>query len=489
MVLKVAHHDEVYVKVTGEKSYEQELSDYFTFKVPGYKFMPAYRNKMWDGNIRLFNRRSHTLYAGLIPYIKQFCEDREYDVDVDPILEQTDEFSIKDAKDFIKELSPTMEPRDYQLDAFVKCVRSKRRLVLSPTASGKSFIIYLLTRWYESKTLVIVPTISLVNQMAKDFEDYGYKEQIHRISAGAEKYTENNITVSTWQSIHRMPKQYFDQFDVVIGDEAHLYKAKSLTSILEKLTDCKYRFGFTGTLDGTHTHKLVLEGLFGSVYNNITTKELIDKEHLAQFKIKALILKYTEATRKMLRQATYRDEIDFLMACPERNNFIQQLALSLEGNTLLLFTQVEKHGKLLFDLIENKAEKERKIFFVYGGTDADTRESVRAITEKEENAIIVASYGTFSTGINIKRLHNIVFTSPTKSRIRALQSIGRGLRKGGGDEEAGIEGKEQATLFDIADDLTWKARVNYTLKHFIERMKYYTSEKFEYKVYNINFKG
>jgi len=180
------------------------------------------------------------------------------------------------------------------------------------------------------------------------------------------------------------------------------------------------------------------------------------------------------------------------MSCPERNNFIQQLALSLEGNTLLLFTQVEKHGKILYDLIEKKADKDRKIFFVYGGTDADTRESVRAITEKEEDAIIVASYGTFSTGINIKRLHNIVFTSPTKSRIRALQSIGRGLRKGGatkGEDGKEIAGKEQATLFDIADDLTWKARVNYTLKHFIERMKYYTSEKFEYKVYNINFKG
>ena len=485
MVLKVVSHNEVFVKVTGDKSYEQELSDYFTFKVPGYKFMPAYRNKMWDGNIRLFNRRDNTLYAGLIPYVKQFCEDREYDVDIDPSLEQSDEFSVRDAEDFIRQLTPTMQPRDYQLDAFVKCVRSKRRLVLSPTASGKSFIIYLLTQWYESKTLIIVPTISLVNQMAKDFEDYGYDKEIHRVTAGIEKHTDKDITISTWQSIHKMPKQYFDQFDVVIGDEAHLYKAKSLTSILEKLTNCKYRFGFTGTLDGTHTHKLVLEGLFGSVYNNISTKELIDKEHLAQFKIKALILKYSENTRKLLRQATYREEIDFLMSCSERNNFIQQLALSLEGNTLLLFTQVEKHGKLLYDLIEKKADKKRKIFFVHGGTDADTRESVRAITEKEDNAIIVASYGTFSTGINIKRLHNIVFTSPTKSRIRALQSIGRGLRKGGGDESAGIEAKESATLFDIADDISWKQNKNFTLLHFMERVKIYNEEKFKYKIYKV----
>ena len=268
----------------------QELSDFFTFKVPGFQFMPAYRNKMWDGNIRLYNRRTRQLYAGLVPYVKEFADQRDYDITIDPDLDIEDNFSIKDAEEFYKEIKTTYEPREYQTEAFVKAVRSKRRLVLSPTASGKSFIIYLLTKWYQRPTLVIVPTISLVHQMKGDFVDYGGDENdIYCIQGGVDKNTDADVVISTWQSIHKMPRAWFDRFDVVIGDEAHLYKAKSLTGILEKMPNTPYRFGFTGTLDGTHTHKLVLEGLFGAVHTVITTKELIDQKYLADFKIKALI--------------------------------------------------------------------------------------------------------------------------------------------------------------------------------------------------------
>lgn len=493
MALKVRYLNDVHMRVQADAGVSQELADFFTFKVPGYQFMPAYRNKMWDGNIRLYNRRNNTLYAGLIDYVKEFADTREYDIDIESQMEMEDSFSVKDAEEFIEELNPTHKPRDYQLQAFIKCVRSKRKLVLSPTASGKSFIIYMLTKWYQSPTLVIVPTISLVHQMKGDFVDYGCdSEDVYTIQGGVDKDTDCPIVISTWQSIHKMPKAWFDRFDVVIGDEAHLYKAKSLTGILEKMPNTPFRFGFTGTLDGTHTHKLVLEGLFGSVHQVITTKELIEQKHLADFKIKALILKYTDATRSEMKKKTYNEEIDFLMQCPERNNFIKNLALSLKGNTLILYHQVDKHGKVLNNLIKEKAEEGRKVFFVHGGVDGAEREQIRAITEQETNAIIVASYGTFSTGINIRRLHNVIFASPTKSRIRTLQSIGRGLRKAAsgetGEDGKELQAKEQATLFDIADDLTWKSRVNYTLKHFLERMKYYTGEKFPYKVHNIELK-
>lgn len=469
------------MRVSTDPSIGQELADFFTFKVPGYQFMPAYRNKVWDGNIRLYNRRDGTLYAGLLSYVKEFADVREYDIDIEHPLESEDSFSLKDAMDFAKQINVKYEPRDYQIEAFAKCVRSKRRLVLSPTASGKSLIIYLLTRWYGTKTLIIVPTISLVHQMAGDFVDYGMdSEEIYTIQGGVDKTPTKDIVISTWQSIHKQPKEWFNQFDVVIGDEAHMYKAKSLTGILEKMINTPYRFGFTGTLDETHTHKLVLEGLFGAVHTVITTKELIDKKHLAQFNIKALILKYPSSIRQDMRNSDYRSEVEFIMKCEARNKFIRQLALSLKGNTLVLYQQVEKHGELLYSNISSHAEDDRKVFFVHGGVDGLEREEIRAITEREENAIIVASYGTFSTGINIKRLHNVIFASPTKSRIRTLQSIGRGLRKG--------DGKESATLFDIADDITWKSRQNYTLKHFIERMRYYTGEKFPYKVHNIDLK-
>jgi superfamily II DNA or RNA helicase len=229
----------------------------------------------------------------------------------------------------------------------------------------------------------------------------------------------------------------------------------------------------------SNTHRLVLEGLFGPVYKATSTSELIEKGQLADFKIKCLILKHPEPICKMARDWDYNQEIDYIVSNTSRNDFIRNLALSLEGNSLILFQFVEKHGKDLYANIKLHA-KNRQVFFVFGGTDVEVRESVRSITEKEKDAIIVASYGTFSTGVNIRNLHNIIFASPSKSRIRNLQSIGRGLRIG--------DNKEAAVLFDIADDFRVGKFINYTIKHFIERVKIYDDEKFNYKYYNIELK-
>lgn len=478
--IQIEKFDEVYIKIKADPGVMMEMSDHFTFDVPGAKFMPAYRNKFWDGKIRLLNPMTGLLFAGLLRYVEEFCRAREY------ILEHvsdfsSEEFSLNEAKQFITKLKPTMEPRDYQIEAFTHAVRENRALLLSPTASGKSFIIYLLVRYYASRTLIIVPTTSLVSQLASDFNDYGFVSDrfVHRIFAGQDKQTDKPITISTWQSIYKMPKEYFESFDVVIGDEAHLFKAKSLTTILGKLTNCKYRFGFTGTLDGTQTHKLILEGLFGPVRKVITTKDLIDQKHLADFNIKAIVLSYSDEIRKQISTYKYQDEIDYLVTLPERNNFIKNLTLSLEGNTLLLFQFVEKHGKVLYERLKNEAG-DRKVFFVSGSVDGEEREEIRKLVESEQNAIIVASFGTFSTGVNIRNLHNVIFASPSKSRIRNLQSIGRGLRKS--------DTKTTATLYDIADDLSWKNKKNFTILHFMERIKIYAEEKFPYKLYNVKLK-
>ena len=478
--LIISKENEVYMKIDAEPVIRQELSDYFTFTVPGAKFMPAYRTRMWDGKMRLYNAKTKELYLGLLPYVQVFAEEREYDIDIQDNLDTLENLAVTDAKEFIDLLGTTFDPRDYQLDSFIHLIRNNRGLLVSPTASGKSFIIWLLTQWYgDCKTLIIVPTTSLVHQMKSDFVEYGSDENdIHMIMSGQEKNTDCRIVVSTWQSLYKMRRDYFSQYDVVIGDECHLFKAKSLTSIMTKLLDCKYRFGFTGTLDGTQTHKLVLEGLFGRSKQFVKTRELIDQNVLANFKIKALVLKYNESEKKKVSKMKYQDEIDFIVGHPRRTKFIKSLAASLTGNTLLLFQYVDKHGKILYNEISKITASNRKVFFVYGGTNAETREQIRAITEEEENAVIVASYGTFSTGINIRNLHNIIFASPTKSRIRNLQSIGRGLRKG--------ESKDKATLYDIADDLRNKSAVNYTLKHFAERIKIYNEEEFDYKIYNIN---
>jgi len=478
--------NEAFIQFECDRNIAQELSDYFTFYVPGYQFVPAYKSRLWDGKIRLADLRSFSIYHGLVPYIKKFCKERDYTLEIDSDVSTTENYSAIEAAEFVKSLKLPHEIRDYQLKSFIHAIRNRRILLLSPTASGKSLILYCIIRYLQStnakRGLLIVPTTSLVEQMYSDFASYGYdsEEYCHRQYAGKEKHTNKFVTITTWQSIYKNEGDYFEQFDFVLGDEAHQFKAKSLTTILSGCTAAKYRIGTTGTLDGTQTHRLVLEGLFGPVYKATSTAELIEKKQLADFSIKCLILKYSDTICKESKSWDYNQELEYIVMNKARNDFIRNLVLSLNGNSLVLFQFVEKHGKHLYENIKEHAGK-RKVFFVFGGTDVEIRESIRAITEKEKDAIIVASYGTFSTGVNIRNLHNIVFASPSKSRIRNLQSIGRGLRLG--------DNKEAATLFDIADDFRIGKFTNYTLKHFVERVKIYDEEKFNYKFYNIELKN
>ena len=324
--------------------------------------------------------------------------------------------------------------------------------------------------------------------MYSDFEAYAkiddtfqVEENVHKIFGGQEKETEKPIVISTWQSLYELKKNFFTDFRLVIGDEAHLYKAKSLTKIMKNLENAPYRIGTTGTLDEIEVHKLILEGLFGATKKVTSTKDLIKKKTLSSIAIRCLILKYNKQECKEVSEMSYQEEIDFLVSHPQRNKYICNLVKGLTGNTLVLFQFIEKHGNILHSILEDIIDSSRKIFFVYGGTDADSREQVRELVEDEKNAIILASYGVYSTGVNIRNIHNIVFASPSKSRIRNLQSIGRGLRKS--------ETKEAATLYDISDDLMHSERKNYTLNHFMERVKIYTSEHFPYHIYSIPIKG
>lgn len=485
--VSISNIDEVFVHVTCEEGISYELKDHFTFLVPGAQFSPAFKSRIWDGKIRLFNSRTHRIYRGLMPKVAEFCEERGYSWEYDNEV-YNEEFSAFEAQEFIKKLNPKYETRDYQLESFIHCIRNRRTLLLSPTASGKSFIYYLIANKILSdggkKGLILVPTVSLVEQMYTDFQDYSsnngwdVEKYIHRIYQGKEKDSKKPITVSTWQSLFKQPPEYFKQFDFIIGDEAHGYKAESLKIIMEGLTNCYYRIGMTGSLDGTKTHKLVLEGLFGPTHRIVTTDDLMQRKLVSEFNIKALLLKHNDGVCQAMKNATYQQEMVYLIGNEARNKFIVNLTLSLEQNTLVLYQYVDKHGMILRDMINTKiAGTNRKCFFIYGKTDVDIREETRRIVETEKDAIIIASYGTFSTGVNIKNLHNIIFASPSKSRIRNLQSIGRSLRIS--------DTKDSATLFDIADDLRYKNHENFTIKHFSERLKLYAEEKFKFKIYKI----
>jgi superfamily II DNA or RNA helicase len=484
--LVISKKNEVYLKIECEPHIKYELSDQFTFDVPEAAFMPSYRSKHWDGKIRLFSPHTGEIYCGLLDRLITWCGEHEYKMKFEPnryygdVLESNPMVTMEGVKSFMTSIT-SFKPRDYQVKAVYQALKNNRKLIISPTASGKSMMIYSVVRYHVAKgerILIIVPTTSLVEQMYKDFIDYGWdaESHCHKIYAGYEKLSDKDVTITTWQSIYKMPKKYFDEFTTVIGDEAHQFKAKSLTGIMTKCHNAKYRIGFTGTLDGTKTHKWVLEGLFGPADKIVNTEELIDQGYLSKFEIKVLILKH-----EYQKFETYEDEIQFLINNDRRNKFISNLALDLKGNTLILYSRVSTHGQVIYDLLNSSKTQDRKVFFIHGGVNTDEREDVRKITESENNAIIVASYGTFSTGINIKNLHNVIFSSPSKSRIRNLQSIGRVLRKG--------QAKNLATLYDVSDDVTNNnGRKNYTLNHLVERIKIYNEENFDYQIINIDFR-
>ena len=453
--------DEVFMQVQCDKGLARDLYDFFSYTVPNAKFMPSVKNRYWDGKVRLFSIKTNKIYIGLLPYVDEFCRERGYDiVGINDIIGDKER---QPDEDFIQELGLPFDPRDYQMDAFRTAVQYGRQLLLSPTASGKSLIIYLLARYYNKKTIIIVPTTSLVEQMAKDFKDYGYDKEICKIYGGQPVF-DSDITISTWQSFSKAPKDVMESFEVVVGDEAHLFKANVLKGILEKMKKTAIRFGTTGTLDGSESHRLQLEGLFRPVKKVISTKELIEDGTIAKLDIDCVILRHTKQ-----KKMTYQEEMDYLVSNEARNEFICNLVYSLSGNTLVLFQYVEKHGVLLHEKMFKRLGE--NLHYVYGGTDTEDREAVREIVEKAENDTILASYGTFSTGVNIKRIDNIVFASPSKSRIRNLQSIGRGLRK--------VDGKDKMRLFDIADDLQCD---NYTLSHLKDRINIYNEERFSYEI-------
>ena len=262
--------------------------------------------------MRLYDGVRKTLYSGLIKYVHSFAERNQYEIQyVKPDDFLPNNFVYGDIERWLETLNPqsrneAITIRDYQSDAIFNAINDERILLLSPTASGKSLIIYSILRWHlehNRKCILIVPTTSLVEQMYADFEDYssanGWSVDTHcqKLYSGFSKDFTKDVLITTWQSVYLQPKSWFKQFNVIFGDEAHQFKAKSLTSIMEKMDNVQYRIGTTGTLDNKKIHQLVLEGVFGPLYKVTTTKKLMDSGKLAKLNIMCVLLKYYEEIR------------------------------------------------------------------------------------------------------------------------------------------------------------------------------------------------
>ena len=447
-----------------------------SFEAPGARHMPLVKSGRWDGRIRLLGKDG-AFHAGLASRLGRMAEERGADV--------TYEGSAGNSpvtRDFVEGYIGTLDlpfpPRDYQIDGIHQALLQRRCLLVSPTASGKSLVIYVVARFLADhgiRTLIVVPAVSLVKQMIGDFADYGAREGFSEgIMGGVDKTNLTApVTVSTWQSIYKEKGDFFSRWKSVIGDEVHGFKAKSLIDIMSKMTRCPMRVGVTATLNKEEVHRLTLEGLFGDVNVLTTSKELMDRGDIATLEVVPVIVRYCENDRMALKGTPYQHEMKFITQNPERWKFIADMVDHLNGNTVILYQFVEKHGKPLHELLERRLENTRRpLYFFHGGVKVDAREDFRRMMEGDINAVAVASYGTFSQGVNVKAIHNIIFASPYKSYIKVVQSIGRGLRL--------ARNKNNVVLYDVIDELcppTGKGR-NYAWKHWKARLETYGDEDF-----------
>jgi len=493
-MLEILPYNETYVRLkSDDHGILQDMAEYFTFYVPGYKYMPSFRNKMWDGKLRILNLRGNLIYKGLLEEIFKFCKNNSIEVKVDSSLKNHNDVTMEQAVAYVDSLDlhgrgEKLAVRDYQYEAVYRGIHNHRTLLLSPTASGKSLIIYsILRRHIEEgrKILIVVPTTMLANQLFTDFEDYSsangfnVEENMSVLYSGKERVFDKPVVISTWQSLASMMKSDPKNFQTVVNrtevgiwDEAHSYKANIVLSVMEKFITTKYRIGTTGTLDDTKINGLVLQGLMGPVFKVITTKQLIDNGQVVPLKINCIVLQYPPHIREAYKGMKYKEEIDFLVGYEPRNRFLARLASVAPGNTLLLFNFVERHGKVLHDMILEITD--RPVYFIHGKVDVDAREEIRQLLTTHENAIIVATSSLMSTGVNIPTLDNIIFATPSKSTIRVRQSIGRGLRLSAG--------KTHCSLYDISDDISWKKYRNTTLQHMEDRLTIYAKEQFEFSM-------
>lgn len=498
MDIVVHKFNSVHAYVECDRSIAAELSEFFSFRMPDAHFHPLVKAKKWDGIVRLFNVNTHLVYLGLVPYIEEFATRRKYSIKIDPAVMQKTGVGVEDVVAFAKQLNihsggTPITPFDYQLFAVWQALKYKRKVFLASTSAGKSLIIYIIARWLiehlpdDKKLLIVVPDTGLLCQMVSDFADYAshvswnVEDAVHTISSGANKQTDKKIVVSTWQSIYRCPERYFQQFAGVIVDEVHRATATCIRSIAEKLTECDYRIGLTGTLRDSKTAQIVLEGIFGPVKRIVGTTELIERKIVAGLKIRALAFIYSDDDKKLFKPArnkpapTYKDELNWIFNHPTRMKMLTNYISMLNNNALVLFSK-RAHGKSIVESL--KQITSRPVLYVDGMVDGTTRNEIRHGIENANDAIIVASYGVFSTGMSVKNIHHVVFAAPSKSKIRVLQSIGRGLRR-----KSGV--KESVVIHDIIDDLSSGSYKNYAVKHFIERAEIYSREGFDFTTTSI----
>lgn len=497
MDIKVLFRDYSHAYIEASNSLIMEIRDYFSFEVEGARFNPKFKWGAWDGKIRLMDNNG-LLPIGLVPMLERYAKENDYSIHIDSMFTPETLISKTDFDAWIKNLKiysgqNEIKPYWYQEDSVFAAINGQMRTLNLPTSAGKSLIQSLIARWYyenmEGKILMIVPTTQLVDQMIDDFEDYRLfpRAAMLGIRGGTKRDSDAVVYVSTWQTACKQSPEWFKQFGCLMVDECHLATGASISKIVKNMTHCRFKFGLSGSLKDGKANVLQYIGMFGDVFRPVSTKDLMEEGQVSNLKINSIFLRYPDEETIVMKGTEYSKEITYVTEHRKRNAWICKLALKLvakEQNTLLLFKH-KKHGKLLYEALKTKHSK---VYFIDGDTKTEVRNEIKQIAESETGVLIVASYGVLSTGVSIKNLHHVIFSHPIKSKIIVLQSIGRVLRLHGS--------KTIATLWDIIDDLAVKTKtktakkkyshMNYGMKHGLERIQRYNSEKFDYNIAEIN---
>jgi superfamily II DNA or RNA helicase len=482
--------NETFLRIDAEESIQYELNDYFSFYALNYKFDPRYKAHCWDGKIKLHHLNDHSLPVGLYPRLLEFARSRNYQIQQQNIFGQ-EKIEQSSVDDYIRYLNLSHNgipiiPRDTQPLYIRSALQNKRILLVSPVASGKSLLIYCISRYFLEKNmkgLLITPRANLVEQMWDDFKDYselnGWQIEQHcqKLYSGFSKNLVMPLTISTWQSCATLPTAIFEQFQFVIYDEVHLSKATISSKIMKNCVNAFIRIGTTGTISDEKVNKLQLEALFGPVVQYTTTRQEIDKKQLSNMKVNCIVLNYPEELCKQIRGFDYQKEIKFIVHNEKRNKFICNLAENCKGNTLVLTQFRDKHVEVIYKLLGQK-NLNRSIYKIHGNVPIPDRLIIQNKLDSENDAILVATIGVLQLGANIPSIANIIFASPYKSKTVIIQSIGRGLRLD--------EAKEMLNVYDISDNLNYKSKKKTGMKHLTERIKLYVAEGFDFKTYEVN---
>jgi superfamily II DNA or RNA helicase len=481
----------------------EQLRISLTKKIRGWYFNPLVKKKLWDGNVKFIDKFNR-IPIGLIEKVHSVCSKYNIPFEIEDIDLMYWDFDEADFDAWAAEFCASMEkkPRDYQVDAAKRIIKNQRSISEIATSAGKTMIIflvfsYLRTRGLVDRLLVIVPNTNLILQTIEDFDEYSNNRTLMKfrsqtVSGESKTKTQQNadLIVGTFQSLVKLEEDWFTDITGICVDEAHHTNANSVKKVIGKCVNAKFKFGLSGTLmQDDSADALTIQAFIGPLVNTISPQDLFDKKVATQVNIKIVRLQYSneEIKQKLHFLRQRKNEVegskqlslerDLIVKSKERFKFVCDLISKTNKNSLVLFQNIkDNYGKRIYDHLRETCD-EKEIYYVDGSTAANLREEYKKNMEDGDNRVLIASFGTFSTGISINNLHNIFFVESYKSEKIVKQSIGRGMRL--------HAQKDKVTIVDIVDDLSWKGDKNYLMKHGDSRIEIYDQEGFPYKIYKV----